>query len=459
MNRQAHHIPRAAWLALLAILAIPAAAAPGTPAPDPPVGQVVPLVACAGEPGYSFALYLPKAYTADKKWPVVFCFSPVGRGDEPVRLLADSAERYGWILAGSNDSRNGPFEAILKAQEVLWKEITSRFSVDMRRCYATGFSGGGRAAVYLALSHRESFAGVIPCGAIDPERIKMPKSGGPYYVMMVGDQDFNFYEFTRFQKSFLERGTAHWLQVFDGPHRWPPKGEMDNAAELLQVRAMTAGDLSRDEAFLAGALDRQMARARELEGRGLMLRAYDAYAQTATLFAGVPGAEAAQVRARELNADAAVVHARAQVAKFEAYHKKLIGAADGKVLLGNLRELDAMRKAGGEDAGPATTLMTMSAFQLAQLGAELLGRSQYPEAAFCFDTAAGLLPANPVVLYNAACAASRVGRPDDALEYLRRSVDAGFKDGKHMAADPDLASLRKNKDFQAIVSSLGGPPK
>ena len=31
----------------------------------------------------SYALYLPKAYTPEKKWPILHGFSPAGRGTDP----------------------------------------------------------------------------------------------------------------------------------------------------------------------------------------------------------------------------------------------------------------------------------------------------------------------------------------------------------------------------------------
>ncbi len=198
------------------------------------------------------SIFLP-AIQPDRKWPVIFCFDPVGRGQLPVRLLKDAAERFGYILAGSNDSRNGPFPPILKAQQVLWKEINGRFPVDPSRAYATGFSGGSRAALLMALSHKGRFAGVISCGAFDAERKSIPRKSDLAFYMLVGNADFNLFEFTRFDEKLTKRGHEHWLEIFDGPHRWPPESLMLRALEYMQVRRHEAGTGPRGQGLPGGA--------------------------------------------------------------------------------------------------------------------------------------------------------------------------------------------------------------
>ena len=81
------------------------------PAPQPrPLapGVIHERVTPLGAPSYGYALFVPAAYTADRKWPVLFAFDPMARGELPVELVRDMAERHGFIVAGSLDARNGP---------------------------------------------------------------------------------------------------------------------------------------------------------------------------------------------------------------------------------------------------------------------------------------------------------------------------------------------------------------
>ena len=95
-------------LALVLALAASAQAQNGAPRPaELPTGRVIPSVTCVQDATESYALYLPAAYTPDRAWPVIFAFDPGGRGQNRVDRYQAAAEQYGFIVAGSNNSRNG----------------------------------------------------------------------------------------------------------------------------------------------------------------------------------------------------------------------------------------------------------------------------------------------------------------------------------------------------------------
>jgi non-specific serine/threonine protein kinase len=54
------------------------------------------------------------------------------------------------------------------------------------------------------------------------------------------------------------------------------------------------------------------------------------------------------------------------------------------------------------------------------------------------------------VLYNAACVYAQLGRKAEALEALRRAVEAGFKDRGWIRRDPDLAALHGDPEFEQL---------
>src|SRR3974377_1082775 len=132
------------WIAVAALTAfVP-------PSEDLPRGSVIPSVVCKNNPRQSYALYLPTWYDSRQKWPILFCLDPRARGRAPVDRFAEGAERSGVIVAGSNNSRNGPMEPVREAIEAMVEDTHSRFSVDDSRAYAAGFSGGSRVALAWA---------------------------------------------------------------------------------------------------------------------------------------------------------------------------------------------------------------------------------------------------------------------------------------------------------------------
>src|SRR6267142_6690756 len=78
-------------------------------------GEINERVVSKTDPAQSYALYLPANYMPDKKWPILYCFDPEARGIVPVKRYQSAAEKYGWIVAGSNNSQNGPFQLSLDA--------------------------------------------------------------------------------------------------------------------------------------------------------------------------------------------------------------------------------------------------------------------------------------------------------------------------------------------------------
>src|SRR2546423_11622446 len=65
-------------------------------------GKVAPKVACEKDATQTYALYLPSTYTPKSQWPVLYAFDPSARGLVPVERFREAAEKYGFIVAGSN---------------------------------------------------------------------------------------------------------------------------------------------------------------------------------------------------------------------------------------------------------------------------------------------------------------------------------------------------------------------
>ena len=157
-----------------------------------PRGEIVDKVVCKADSSQTYALFLPSNYTAEKKWPIMYAFDPGARGKIPVALFRGAAQKYGYIVAGSNNSRNGepPAEAI----KALLVDTGSRFSIDQQRVYTTGFSGGARVACTVAQMLKGSVAGVIACSGGFPPGLNPSKSTPFILFGTAGSDDFNFPE-------------------------------------------------------------------------------------------------------------------------------------------------------------------------------------------------------------------------------------------------------------------------
>jgi Flp pilus assembly protein TadD len=65
-----------------------------------------------------------------------------------------------------------------------------------------------------------------------------------------------------------------------------------------------------------------------------------------------------------------------------------------------------------------------------------------------------LVPDNPTSYYNLGCSQALLGQKEDALESLERAVEIGYDDPEFMLTDEDLASLREDDRFRALVERI-----
>jgi dienelactone hydrolase len=187
-----------------------------------PLGQVIDPVVSLQDPTQSYTLYLPSGYATGRRWPILYGFDPGGRGAVPVALFREAAEKYGWIVAASNNSRNGPWKDIYEAAGAVWDDTHARMRIDDSRVYAAGFSGGARVACGLARMLNIRPAGVIGCGAGLPEWLAPADLAGIPWFGTAGRKDFNLQEMKDLEKELLRLDIPCQLSVFPGKHSWPP---------------------------------------------------------------------------------------------------------------------------------------------------------------------------------------------------------------------------------------------
>ena len=88
----------------------------------------------------SYALYVPNNYTTTELSPIVFIFEPAARGKIGITPFIKAAEKYGYILICSNNSKNGPFEQNFEITNRLFEKVFADFAVNPKRIYTAGFS-------------------------------------------------------------------------------------------------------------------------------------------------------------------------------------------------------------------------------------------------------------------------------------------------------------------------------
>jgi pimeloyl-ACP methyl ester carboxylesterase len=278
-------------LAPIAAVALFAAAT----AQDLSRGSLIDSVTVSDDPAQSYALYLPSDYTRERVWSLLLAFHPSARGAAFVEKYRAAAERYGYIVAGSNNSRNGSWDETIRAVRAMSRDVGRRFAVDAERVYLTGLSGGARVAMEVALGPNR-IAGVIASSAGFPDA--KPRSSGPFPIFAtVGVEDFNYLEMMRLDARLQ---SPHYLAVFDGGHSLPPDSLAMEAVEWLELEAMRSRRRETDTALVHALVASRQARLQAATARPVRLRLLRAMAAD---FAGLHDVSAFKAEADRLAAD------------------------------------------------------------------------------------------------------------------------------------------------------------
>jgi tetratricopeptide (TPR) repeat protein len=443
-------------------------------AQDLPLGRIIDKVVCRDKPDQSYALFIPADYAPGKKWPVIFAFDPGANGRVAVERFQEAAERFHLVVAASNNARNGPWKPIIDAAWAMWADSEGRLSLDDKRIYAAGFSGGSRAASLFAWMIGRPVAGVVGCGAgLAPETGLGDVIPVSYYGI-VGTADFNYREMKKLDGELASKNIPHWIEIIEGGHEWPPASECTHAVAWLQMLAMRGNAVPRDESQIDSVYAAETERAAGLEMTGDACGAARRYRKIADLFIGLretetPAAAAARLgespACRKLRKDEEARDRREEsgLAEFDRVFAAVDGS--GRIDQGGLNarlaglEEDAAKSADPADRVLAARLLHGLADQAGRKGLVYHAEGSFRKAIACFEIASRASevddPRHKFNLYNLACALARSGNPGEALKNLKLAVDRGLDDKTLFLTDKDLDSLRQKPEFREILDRLG----
>ena len=81
----------------------------------------------------------------------------------------------------------------------------------------------------------------------------------------------------------------------------------------------------------------------------------------------------------------------------------------------------------------------------------LYDRGEHDELRARLDDLIAANPQYPMLVYNLACSDSLSGRSAEAIEHLRRAIDAAEKFREHAREDSDFDPIRDEPAFQALI--------
>lgn len=469
-------------LVLLALVSVFSVSCAGKRKPDnkaqkgvPEAGKLYEHITCLSDPYISYALYLPvasnvslKGYKTNpfpekiKTWPVILAFDPHASGSLPVKKYKDLAEAYGYILLGSNNSKNGQTQietgTILKA---LMDEIRTNYPIDTSRIYLMGFSGGSRVSSLMAMFHKD-IRGVIGCGAGSPGGDHRPVFRFDYFGI-VGMGDFNLMEMLQLDAALKDAGTRHFITTFYGPHEWPPSTVMEDAFRWIGFNAMKDGMIPVDQAVIDSFRTKKEAEITRLERQKKFL---DAANGLELLISCLDG----------LSPPGMYINMLQRIRNTEGYQKeaKSIGSClnreqqEQQILMSSLIskdiswwEMKIKTFQSGTRKGNNTEDSLMNQRILSFLSLFLYGNANAAMNQDDLETSGKIIhlyelsdPANPEPNYLNALLLMRQGDTANSMGQLQKAIDKGFSDKVRIIQQREFQGLGTYRPYFDLLQKM-----
>jgi predicted esterase len=423
---------------------------------------------CQDNPQQSYALYLPRNYTPDREWPILYCFDFLGEGTVPVARFREAAEKYGYIITGSNNSKNGVVEHSLNAFKAIWKDTHTRFSINDARIYTAGFSGGARIASLIGSFYQVE--GVIACGAGFQLGLSPSKKTVFSFFATVGSDDFNFPEMQSLEKNLNKKGVVNRLVEFEGWHTWAPPELCTRAIEWMEVQAIKRNKRERDEALIDGLFTKWLEDATSFERNG---RPYEAYLRLKSLaadFTGLRNVSAVEKKIAGLIETEKVKQSIRQEEERARKQKELedeiwtyvdmLDDPDGQVTaIGRLKARIAQLRKDFDSQEPSDRRRVVRRalthlFEVLYERGTIKHANNYTLAVRYLETALEINPQDPRAAYRLACMYSMKGEKKKALAALNRAIESGYVNLALLESNKELDAIRQEAEFLKIISGL-----
>jgi poly(3-hydroxybutyrate) depolymerase len=434
-----------------------------------PIGKgMTDTVVCTEDPTQKYAIYVPSNYSDKKKWPVIYFFDPHGNGNLPLTIYKNLAERYGYIIAGTYNSKNGmKWPESEKAAQAFMQDSWQKLAIDNNRVYTFGFSGGARVASSVAIIDG-GVAGVAACGGGFSER--NPNIRQPFaFIGFVGNRDFNYIELKQLDKELETSPLQHELVVYNGKHQWPPEPIAEAAFQWFEVSAMKMHFIPKNDSLVKVIEQKFFKAAEKAQKQNKEVDEYYAYKDLINYLGNVTDVSKYDDKLKILaNSDKVQKYMRdeqtdeQQEMQVQSDFINYLSDKDIDWWQSTVKQMREYIKKDSTSPVAAQNQRLLSYLSLASyMGSSQAFRSQNDAATSHFLTIYNLVdPTNPEHSYLYACMYARENENDKAISSLNDAVRLGFNDLHRLQQDSNFVALRGGTAFKELEKKIQNmPPK
>jgi predicted esterase len=420
-------------------------------------GKIVEKIQCRSNPNYSYAYYLPKSFSTNRKYPLIIIFDAHARAKMALNRFEEASDNYEYIIVASNDMRNG-IQDINPIINAVWDDVVNRFPIDQSRIYTAGFSGGARIAASVAI-YKGGVKGVIACGA------GMPSPGQGIakkfdYISIVGLNDLNYQELKTLDKALTDNEYVSQMLTFEGTHEWPDSKTISNAVAWLDLMAMKQKSIAVDDKLVRDYTKWYADTINNLIMKG---ENYQAYLDYNILLKDLDGLYDISDYKKSYNA----LLQNPQIEQYKSINEKLTkeeldkqqqilewfkSSAFSSIKNEALRVQKLANSSNQLQVHHAKRLlgfMGMLSFLYTESSLNSQNQANYSGFMAIYEL---LEPKNPDIQFFKACQATMDNQAEKAMGYIQKAIDFGFYDVNRMQNIGYFDQLRTKPEFDILVS-------
>lgn len=428
-------------------------------------GVVIDSIACRADKGQLYAIYLPSDYNNDRAYPCIFFFDSHARGAYPLARYKSLAEQYGFIFIGSDISKNGLQQtASAAAVNAMIEDAKQRFHIDAGRMFTSGFSGGARVAVSVAINNPD-IAGVIGCSAGLPGRQSIDRAFP--YAFTAGTHDFNFGEMQQLDAQLQQANFPHLLLTFDGIHSWPPLATYETELLWMQANEIEAHKQNGNDKLVAKLrrdIDDRIAQAKKQGNYMAQVQLMNSLGYAIGNLTDVSAYQKQATALQETDAYKAYITRQGELLQQEASQQQDLAQQFADKPLPWWRSRLAIMKKDVKQA-LSQQIADSKGRVLAYMG--MIGYMYTSQAIKAGDLqhAANYLavfseadPSNPDTKYLAAALSAKSGNDKAAIENLQSAAALGYTNADELVNEPLFTHLQNDPGFikakEAIIKNI-----
>lgn len=440
--------------------------------PDSPgAGKIIDSVICKSDPTQSYAVYIPEK-GGQPALPVIYFFDPHAAGALPLHKYKVLADEYGFILIGSNNSKNGNDWS---TTENIWRHLSddtkNRLPINPNRIYTCGFSGGAKVAGYVALQH-PGVKGVIANGAGLPDGT--PAGDFNFsFTAIAGEGDMNMTDLVAISKDLDNSRTRHRIIFFEGKHEWAPENSMDLAFAGFQFDAMREGLIPANELLINNYIAKSKKRLDAYDKANLLIKAGQECRLSIALLDGLTD-EAGWFREKaarlagnakyqeQLQAQERLLTTEQNTKAEYMQHFQQGDMQYWAKTIGDLQTRASVAKTGGSGTDKEDIyhremyqrLLAYLSLAFYSISNHLINGSENAEARHFVELYKMADPTNSEAWYFSAMLDARDGHAQATESDLLKAVENGFRDKGRMMQQPEFQNLSGQMDLSKIESRM-----